>query len=436
MQETITSASTKLRSGDLAAASLVDACLAIIRRFEDRVHAWVLVDEAGARAAAEEMDREAARGAFRGPLHGIPLGIKDIVDVAGWPTLAGSTIRAGHVAQSDAEIVERLRGAGAIILGKTVTTEFASFDPPPTRNPWNLQRTPGGSSSGSAAGVALGMCLGAIGSQTGGSITRPASFCGVAGCKPTYGRVSLEGIVPLAHSMDHPGPIARSVADLALLLDVIARQDPADASLELSPRSEPPRLGLLEGFFHDEASAEVRQSMQSAVETLRLHGAAVQTAALESDIPDVLKRHRRVMAVEAAEYHRPWFPERRAEYGRWIAALLDEGWNTTAIDYAAALRQQTEFQIEVLLALADADALILPSTVTPPPSVETTGDPRFNSLWSYCGLPTVSIPCSLSPDGLPLGLQLVGWPYQEGNLLAVAAWCEQALAFTAQPPLD
>jgi aspartyl-tRNA(Asn)/glutamyl-tRNA(Gln) amidotransferase subunit A len=435
MSETITSASAKLRSRQLTAIQLVEDCLARIRRFEDRVHAWVLVDEEGARAAAEEMDRETQDGDFRGPLHGIPLGIKDIVDVAGWPTLAGSPIRRGHVAQSDAEIVERLRNAGAIILGKTVTTEFASFDPPPTRNPWNLERTPGGSSSGSCAAVALGMCLGAIGSQTGGSITRPASFCGVCGCKPTYGRVSLEGIVPLAHSMDHPGPIARSVADLAVLLDAIARQDPSDTTLEMPARSEPPRLGLLEGFFHDQASPEVRDSVQRVVQTLRSRGAEVQPAALESDIADVYKRHRRVMAVEAAEYHRPWFPQRRAEYGRWIGALLDEGWNTTAIDYAEALRRQTEFQIEVLVALADADALILPATVTPAPGLESTGDPRFNSLWSYGGLPTVCLPCSLSPDGLPLGFQLVGWPYSEGSLLAVAAWCEQCLNFTPRPPM-
>jgi Asp-tRNA(Asn)/Glu-tRNA(Gln) amidotransferase A subunit family amidase len=435
MLETITSAGDKLRSRQLKAVQLVQDCLARIRQFEDRVHAWVLVDEPGARAAAEELDREAAQGSFRGPLHGIPLGIKDIVDVAGWPTLAGSRIRSGHVAEADAEIVERLRTAGAIILGKTVTTEFASFDPSPTRNPWNLERTPGGSSSGSCAAVALGMCYGAIGSQTGGSITRPASFCGVAGCKPTYGRVSLEGIVPLAHSMDHPGPIARKVADLALLLDVVGRQDPSDTTLEMTPRSEPPRLGLLEGFFQEQASPEVRDSMARVVQTLDSHGAQVQAASLESDIAEVHQRHRRVMAVEAAEYHRPWFPARRAEYGLWIAALLDEGWSTTAIDYAEALRRQTEFQIEVLVALADADALILPATVTPAPGLETTGDPRFNSLWSYCGLPTVCIPCSLSPDGLPLGLQLVGWPFSEGSLLAVAAWCEEHLNFSAVPPL-
>jgi Asp-tRNA(Asn)/Glu-tRNA(Gln) amidotransferase A subunit family amidase len=175
--------------------------------------------------------------------------------------------------------------------------------------------------------------------------------------------------------------------------------------------------------------------MQRTVDLLRSHGAEVQPAVLESDIAEVHQRHRRVMAVEAAEYHRRWFPERRSEYGPWIAGLLDEGWNTTAIDYAEALRRQSEFQIEVLVALADSDALILPATVTAAPGLETTGDPRFNSLWSYCGLPTVNIPCSLSPDGLPLGLQLVGWPYSEGNLLAVAAWCERCLNFTARPPI-
>ena len=178
--------------------------------------------------------------------------------------------------------------------------------------------------------------------------------------------------------------------------------------------------------------------MSRAVATLRSGGAAVQPAALESDIADVLARHRRVMAVEAAEYHRPWFPERRAEYGRWIAALLDEGWNTTAIDYAAALRQQTEFQIEVLLALADADALILPSTVTPAPGVETTGDPRFNSLWSYCGLPTVTVSPARSVSRRTAA-GLCSWsagPIQEGNLLAVAAWCEKCLNFTAAATLE
>ena len=221
MLPTIFDAASAIRTGGLSPVELVAKCLEAIDRYEPRVRAWVLVDRAGARTEAERLEKAARRGEWRGPLHGIPLGIKDIIDVAGWPTAAGSRLWANQVAGRDAEVVARLLKAGAILLGKTVTTPYASFDPPPTRNPWNLERTPGGSSSGSAAAVACGMCLGALGSQTGGSLTRPASYCGVATCKPSFGAVSVDGVLPLSPSMDHVGPIARSVRDLAILLKVI-----------------------------------------------------------------------------------------------------------------------------------------------------------------------------------------------------------------------
>src|SRR6266478_5368146 len=221
-------AADEIRQGRLSPTELLDPCLAQIDRHEPRVRAWVFVDRESARAQCEQLTQELSRGQNRGPLHGIPLGIKDIYDVFDWPTAAGSRLWAQSIARRDATVVERLRQAGAVFIGKTVTTQYASFDPPPTRNPWHPGRTPGGSSSGSAAALACGMCLGALGSQTGGSITRPASYCGVAGCKPSYGRVSASGIVPLAPSMDHPGPIARSVRDLAILLQAIAGSDPLD----------------------------------------------------------------------------------------------------------------------------------------------------------------------------------------------------------------
>ncbi len=224
MLPTIDDAANAIRTGTLSPVELVLRCLDAVDRYEPRVRAWVLIDRAGARAEAERLEKAAHRGEWRGPLHGIPLGIKDIIDVAGWPTAAGSRLWANNMAFRDAEVVTRLRQAGAILLGKTVTTPYASFDPPPTRNPWNLERTPGGSSSGSAATVACGMCLGALGSQTGGSLTRPASYCGVATCKPSFGAVSVDGVLPLAPSMDHVGPIARCVHDLAILLKVIAGQ--------------------------------------------------------------------------------------------------------------------------------------------------------------------------------------------------------------------
>src|SRR5689334_21462428 len=215
---TIHAAAADIRAGRLSPVDLLESCLERIDRYEERIRAWVLVDRDDARAEAKRLADELKRGQYRGPLHGIPIGIKDIFDVFDWPTAAGSRLWANSIARQDATVVRRLREAGAVLVGKTVTTQYASFDPPPTRNPWNPERTPGGSSSGSAAAVAAGMCLGALGSQTGGSITRPASYCGVAGCKPSYGAISLTGIVPLAESMDHPGPIARCAADLAILL--------------------------------------------------------------------------------------------------------------------------------------------------------------------------------------------------------------------------
>src|SRR5437016_5223917 len=219
--DTIHEAAEAIRQKKITPVDLVNQCLAQIDRWEEKVRAWVFVDREYALAEAKRLTDELAKGQYRGPLHGIPIGVKDIYDVFDWPTACGSKLWANSIARQDAPIIASLRTAGAIFLGKTVTTQYASFDPPVTRNPWNLAHTPGGSSSGSAAAVATGMCLGALGSQTGGSITRPASYCGVAGCKPAYGAVSCKGVVPLAPSMDHPGPIARCVKDLAIMLQAM-----------------------------------------------------------------------------------------------------------------------------------------------------------------------------------------------------------------------
>src|SRR5262249_10416760 len=264
---TIHAAAADIRAGRLSPVDLLELCLARIDRHEERIRAWVLVDRDGARAEAKRLTDELRRGQYRGPLHGIPIGVKDIFDVFDWPTAAGSRLWANSIARQDATVVRKLREAGAGFGGKTVTTQYASFDPPPTRNPWNPERTPGGSSSGSAAAVAAGMCLGATASQTGGSITRPASYCGVAGCKPSYGRVSCHGVVPLAHSMDHPGPIAGCVRDLAILLQTIAGHDQVDPASRWWPTNDllatiddemaPPRLYRLRGLFEERAEPEV-----------------------------------------------------------------------------------------------------------------------------------------------------------------------------------
>ncbi|HVU90075.1 MAG TPA: amidase [Pirellulales bacterium] len=442
---TIHETSELLLAGRTSSRALVDACLARIDQFEDRIRAWVLVDAEGARRQAAERDAELQAGRCRGPLHGVPIGIKDIIDVAGWPTLAGSRLRLGNVATRDAQVVTRLREAGAVFLGKTVTTEFASFDPSPTRNPWNLTRTPAGSSSGSAAAVALGMCVAAMGSQTGGSITRPAAYCGVAGCKPTYGRVSLTGILPLSFHLDHPGPLARDVADLAIMLTAIAGYDPQDAiSIDIPTanytaepaRCAPPRLAVLTGFFNEAAAPDVRESLEAALGKLAAAGATIERVAPPDSFAPVIAYHRSIMAIDAAMHHRDNFPERRAEYGPCIAALMDEGLATTLVDYSAALAHQRRFARDLELRLAGYDALVTPSATTTAPGLETTGDPRFQAPFSYAGLPTVCFPCGLSSaNEMPVSFQLIGSRWGEGALLSVSQWCEATIGFSAQPPL-
>ena len=425
----ITDAASRIRDGRLKPLDLVEQCLRRINRFEDRVHAWVVVDRQGARRAAESAAKEPPHG----PLHGIPVGVKDIIDVAGFPTRAGSPLRENHIAEADAPIVRDLRRAGAIILGKTVTVEFACFDPTPSLNPWDpaLKHTPGGSSSGSAVAVALGMCLGAVGTQTGGSLVRPASYCGIATCKPTFGRISTDGVVPVSYHLDHPGPMARSVGDLEILLHCLCETGGRDAR----EPALPPRLGILEQFFMEEADDAVRRVTEAALEKLRGGGARIEPVTFTDGFVQVQPNHRTIMAVEAAEYHRRQFAAHRESYGPKITTLLDEGLTITGVDYAAALAWQRRYRRRVAPLLDGVDALVMPSTdTTAPATLETTGTPKFQAPWSCAGLPVVSIPSGLAPDAMPVGLQLVGRNHREASLLRVAQWCERQLAFDNLPP--
>jgi Asp-tRNA(Asn)/Glu-tRNA(Gln) amidotransferase A subunit family amidase len=443
---TIHQAAQALRHGRLSAVELLDACLERIDRYESSVHAWVFVDRESARTQAEARDAELQGGQWRGPLHGIPVGIKDIFDVFDWPTAAGSRLWAQSIARQDATAVERLNQAGAVLLGKTVTTQYASFDPPPTRNPWNRARTPGGSSSGSAAALACGMCLGALASQTGGSITRPASFCGVPGCKPTFSRVSTAGVVPLAYSMDHVGPIASCVRDLAILLQAIAGPDPRDPACsgrplpDLAARLEqkpaPPRIGRLRGLFDELAEPPVRRMIDPVGERFQRQGAALASVALPAGFADVLARHRTVMAVEAAVFHGARLRRHPDDYKPRIRTLIEEGLSCPGPEYANCKQQQLELSTAMLACFAEADVLLTPATIGPAPDAATTGDPAFNSPWSYTGLPTVSVPAGWDGEDLPLAIQLVGRPWGEADLLAAAVWCEQTLGLDRrEPPL-
>jgi aspartyl-tRNA(Asn)/glutamyl-tRNA(Gln) amidotransferase subunit A len=431
--ETLAGAAVALRRGETTALALWGRCRERIEAIEPELGAWVVVDSEGAGRAAHAADEALAAGSPIGPLHGIPLGIKDIVDVAGLPTACGTRRWAGRVAERDAPLVARLRAAGAVIVGKTVTTPYAWVDPPRTRNPWDLDRTPGGSSSGSAAAVAAGMVLGAIGTQTGGSITRPAAFCGVCGLKPTHGRLPLAGILPFAPTLDHSGPIARTVGDLALLWDVLAGP-PAHGEAPSRTTLGPPTLLRLGGFFDELAEPAQGAPYEAALSLLGAAGIGLRSAPPPFDVPAALADHRTVMAAEGAAVHQADLAAFPDDYPPRITALIEEGSSLDAIAYVLArARLDAARRDASRLFPPDVDAFVTPAALGPAPGPETTGDPRFNSPWSYFGLPTVNLPCGLAPGGLPIGLQLVGRPRAERALLRVAEACERALAAGGPP---
>ena len=454
---TITAAAELIRTGALTPSELLEQCLKRLYKYEERVRAWVHLDRDGAREQAARLTAEVKAGQYRGPLHGIPIGVKDIIDVFDMPTGCGSQRWAQSYARRDATCVERLRQAGAVIMGKTVTTAFASFDPPVTRNPWNLDRTPGGSSSGSAAAVACGMCLGALASQTGGSITRPASYCGVYSLKPTYGRVSVNGVMPLAPSLDHVGVMANCVRDLAILFETIAGQDPRDPASAHQPvpdlthtplvPPDPQRVAILGGMFQERAEPVAREKLvwlarrragagglaSRTVGVVPIEVLEVSEAAPPAEFAEVTRRHLTVMAVEAAAYHAPRFARHPEDYPPNVTALIHEGLNTPAPEYAACKSHRKQLSARCDGLFGHYHALLTPATTGPAPTADTTGSPAFNSPWSYAGLPTISLPFAWSDDGLPLALQLTGPRFGEAQLFAVAVRWEREIGFERRP---
>jgi len=419
--------------GSSTPTALVDYCLNRIEEWDGQIRAWAYVDAQGARAAAAQLDQELARGNSRGPLHGMPIGVKDIVAVEGMPTRAGSPLTSPSPATRDAPAIQRLRAAGAIILGKTITTEWACFDPPPTRNPWNLAHTPGGSSSGSAAAVAMEMCVAAVGSQTGGSIIRPGSYCGVYSCKPTYGEIPLEDVIPLSPPLDHLGAFARTVRELHPVIMSMMGEEAIEPTTDFKSRPAP-RLGVVEDFFLVEADAAVAGATRTAIERLSAAGAHIRTVALPKSFSDVHSAHRTIMVYQAARYHQKQFTSHPDQYGPCVSEVLREGARVSDDVYRAALVHKQHFQSELVGTLSDVDALLVPATPAPAPGIATTGDLKFNSPWTYSGLPVVSLPVELDGTGMPIAIQLIGQSRGDRDLFSVAAWCEELLPFRAVPP--
>jgi aspartyl-tRNA(Asn)/glutamyl-tRNA(Gln) amidotransferase subunit A len=420
-------AADRIRRGACSSVALTEACLARLRALEPEIRAWAHVDAEGALAAARERDAETGAGRARGPLHGVPIGIKDIFDVAGMPTTAGAREFAHTRPTRDSGAVARLRAAGAVILGKAHTTQFAFRDPAPTRNPWNHAHTPGGSSSGSAAAVAARMVPGAIGSQTVGSILRPAAYCGVVGLKGPHGLVPVDGAVPLAWSLDHAGPFARSVADAALMLAVMADQ-PIEPSAPAAPR-----LVVGRQLF-DRAEPELRRHLDGVVERLAAAGARVTELTLPPAYGEIHAAGTVVLEVEAATYHQPTFAKFASDYGPGMAEMIPRGLARPATEYVTANRARLAFR-EVMIPLLEAhDALLSPTAPGPAPAgLGWTGDASLCAPWSSAGVPSISLPTGLSAAGLPLALQLVQAPSGVARLLGAAAWCERVVGFAARP---
>jgi aspartyl-tRNA(Asn)/glutamyl-tRNA(Gln) amidotransferase subunit A len=444
-QLTVVQAARDIRERKLSPVALMEDLLARVDALEHQLKVWVTLDRDAAMGAARRADSELDAGGPVGPLHGIPIGIKDIYYTEGVRTTACSAILADFVPDYDATTVARLRQAGAIVMGKTVTTEFACGDPPPTRNPWNAEHTPGGSSSGSAVGVSVGMFPAALGSQTAGSVLRPAAFNGVVGFKPTFGRISRFGVVPVAWSLDTMGTFTRTVEDAALMLGVLAGHDTKDHSTSsrdvpdylaaVRDRRRPPRIGHLRQFFHERATAETRDHVDGVVEKLAEAGATVEDLELPSDFETMLSAHRVLMTVEAAAVHQKWFAERADDYSPNVRDVIEQGMLVPGVSYVQAQRVRRAFRCDLEQALGSVDVLLTPTTATPAPrDLSSTGDPMYQTPFTFAGLPSVSLPSGLSASGLPFGIQLAAGPFAEETLLAAAHWCEGAIDARLSPP--
>jgi Asp-tRNA(Asn)/Glu-tRNA(Gln) amidotransferase A subunit family amidase len=429
----IISAAAAFRDKTLTPVDLLEQCLARVDQLEERVRAWVFVDREAARADAVRLTDELKRGTDRGPLHGIPIGVKDLFDVFDWPTAAGSKRWANSYARQDCPAIARLRDAGAVLMGKTVTVAYAAFDPPVTTNPWNPERTPGGSSSGSAAAVACGMCLGALGTQTGGSITRPASYCGVYGLKPTFGRISLDGVVPFAPSFDHAGVIANNVRDLALLLQPLAWTGDAPAPREFGVQSSQlinKSLGLPGGFFDEAAEPVVAEAFGRLIEKLRVGGWAIEPYPLPPAVAGIPRNHRRIMSAESLAFHSERWKRYPDDYPPKLTELFREGSTFWASDLLKAQQHHRALRKEIGEHFPDTiEAYLVPATTEPAPDRTTTGPNLFQAPWSYMGLPTISLPFAWTDDGLPLCVQLPANHWCEDELIAVACALEEDIGF-------
>ncbi|MEQ1805166.1 MAG: amidase [Burkholderiaceae bacterium] len=425
-----TAAAQAIRAGEISSEQLVQACLARIRDVEPTVHAWQFLDEAHALAQARARDADRSEGRATGALHGVPVGIKDIIDTTDMPTEDGTVLHAGRTPDRDATVVAMLRAAGAVILGKTVTTECATYTPGKTRNPHNAERTPGGSSSGSAAAVAAGMVPLAIGTQTNGSVIRPASFCGVYGFKPTHGLVPRHGILKLSRTLDTVGVFARTLEDIALLAEQIIGFDERDP--DTRPRAKPtlqrtlgeeppfaPRFAFVKTPMWSRAEASTAEAFAELTTAL---GAQCESYELPQSVADAWDWMRTIQEAEMALHLDPEWERGRESLSAPLREQLARGRGILALDHQKAIGRIAQLIAGFDELFENFDAIVTPAAPGEAPLATTTGDPVFCSLWSLCGMPSLNLPLMTGPAGLPLGVQLVGKRDSDARLLRSARW--------------
>jgi aspartyl-tRNA(Asn)/glutamyl-tRNA(Gln) amidotransferase subunit A len=459
----IADAGRMLRARKVSAVELARASLARIAAIDGAYNAFIQVTAELALAQAAEADAEIASGRWRGPMHGVPYGLKDLADVAGLPTTCHSKVRSGHRADGNAFVVDKLRNAGAVLVGKLALHEFATGGPtldlpwPPARNPWDRNVHPGGSSSGSATAVALGLVPGAIGTDTGGSIRNPATCCGIVGLKPTYGLVSRSGVVPLAVSLDHVGPMTRTVEDNAIMLQLIAGHDPADPTSVRGPVPDyrtdmragikGRKIGVIEHFFTEDAAATEAQTaaFARAVDELRKLGAEVRSVRL-SPLARWSDCGRTILQSEAFAAHEKTLQERPEDYAEITRKRILPGGFLPAVEYIKAQQLRTLLTAEFNEAMRDFDAVVtlssleMPARFDDPKAIAATYDRHCRMPFNVTGTPAIAVPSGFTSAGLPLGFQIASAAFNEAMLFRIAqaydeatGWCEHRPSVSVTP---
>jgi aspartyl-tRNA(Asn)/glutamyl-tRNA(Gln) amidotransferase subunit A len=457
---TLVEAMAMLRRRAVSPVELTQAFIARIERLNPALNAFITVTEEQALRQAREAEAQIQRGHWRGPLHGVPLALKDLIDTAGIRTTAASAVFKDRIPAEDAEVVRRLKAAGAVLLGKLNMHEcaYGGTSVPSyygaVHNPWNLVRIAGGSSGGSAAAVAAGLCIGALGSDTAASVRHPAAYCGVVGLKPTYGRVSTRGVMPLSWSLDHIGPLCRSATDAALLLEAIAGFDPLEPSSIDRPteryantvhdRSASLRIGLVRRPYFDHLDPEIEAAVNAAIEEL----ARITAGVREVELPytNVLLT---IASAEAYAFHKPYFTQTPQLYQPMTRRRLEQAANISATDYVNARREMERLRARADSAFSNVDLLVTPTTAITPISIESgyldpplpsDGTPvefRNTHMFDVLGLPAISVPCGFTRDGMPIGLQIAGPRFGESRVLTLAHAYQQVTDWHARfPPMD